>query len=114
MNSRVVRWQIESVISGGSGLASNISQEAVKDLVLAQPPPTEEQKIAGSIDGETTRIDALVAKIHQAIGHLNELRSGLISAAVTGKIDVREAVPRASSRASRSRTGAVPCCETEL
>ena len=28
MNSRIVRWQIESVISGGSGLASNISQEA--------------------------------------------------------------------------------------
>ncbi len=94
MNSRAVRWQIESVISGGSGLASNISQEAVKDLVLAQPPPTEEQEIAGSIDGETTRIDALIAKVRQAIGHLNELRSGLVSAAVTGKIDVREAVPR--------------------
>jgi len=94
MNSRVVRWQIESVISGGSGLASNISQEAVKDLVLVQPPASEEQEIADSIDGETTRIDALIAKVREAIDHMNELRSGLISAAIAGKIDVREAVSR--------------------
>ena len=91
MNSRVVRWQIESVISGGNGLASNISQEAVKDLVLVQPPRTEEQKIAGYLDCETTRVDALIAKVHEAIDHLKEFRTALISAAVTGKIDVRAA-----------------------
>ena len=94
MNSRVVRWQIESVISGGSGLASNISQEAVKALALVQPPPTEEQEIAGSIDRETTRIDVLIARVREAIDRLNEYRTALISAAVTGKIDVREAAPR--------------------
>ena len=93
MNSRVVRWQIESLISGGSGLASNISQEAAKDLVLVQPPQTEEQKIAGYLDCETTRIDALIATVHEAIDHLNEFRTALISAAVTGKIDVRESMP---------------------
>ena len=93
MNSRVVRWQIESLISGGSGLASNISQEAAKNLVLVQPPQTEEQKIAGYLHCETTRIDALIATVHEAIDHLNEFRTALISAAVTGKIDVRESMP---------------------
>jgi type I restriction enzyme S subunit len=34
----------------------------------------------------------LIAKVSEAIDRLTELRSALISAAVTGKIDVREAV----------------------
>ena len=90
MNSRIVRWQIESAISGGSGLASNISQEAVKDLVVVQPPRSERWEIAGYLDCETTRIDALISKIRQAIDHLKEFRTALISAAVTGKNDVRK------------------------
>ena len=90
MNSRIVRWQIESVISGGGGLASNISQEAVKDIVVVQPPRTERQKVVGYLDRETVRIDALMAQVHQAIDHLKEYRTALISTAVTGKIDVRK------------------------
>src|SRR5574341_1686507 len=39
----------------------------------------------------TAKIDALVARVHDAIERLKELRTALISAAVTGKIDVREA-----------------------
>ena len=39
---------------------------------------------------ETARIVALVAKVGDAIGRLTELRTALISAAVTGKIDVRD------------------------
>ena len=35
-------------------------------------------------------IDSLVTKVYEAIGHLKEFRIALISAAVTGKIDVRE------------------------
>ena len=42
--------------------------------------------------GETARIDALIAKVRDAIDRLKELRTALISAAVTGKIDVREEV----------------------
>ena len=89
MNSRPVRWQIESVLSGGKGLASNISQEAVKDLVVTQPPPDQMQAIVGYIDYHTTRMNALRARIGQAIDRLYELRAALISSAVTGKIDVR-------------------------
>ena len=57
-------------------------------------PQAEQKAIAAFLDCETSRIDALIAKISQAINHLGEFRTALISAAVTGKIDVREAVPR--------------------
>ncbi len=43
------------------------------------------------LDRETTKLDALVAKVRDAIDRLKELRTALISAAVTGKIDVRDA-----------------------
>ena len=43
---------------------------------------------------KTAKIDALIARVHEAIDHLKEFRTALISAAVTGKIDVREAALR--------------------
>ena len=45
--------------------------------------------IAAFLDRETAKLNALVAKIHEAVDRLMELRTALISAAVTGKIDVR-------------------------
>ena len=60
--------------------------------IRVQVPPIEEQRaITAFLDHETAQIDALVAKIHEAVDRLRELRTALISAAVTGKIDVREA-----------------------
>jgi type I restriction enzyme S subunit len=41
------------------------------------------------LDRETTRIDALVAEVQSAITLLQERRTALISAAVTGQIDIR-------------------------
>jgi restriction endonuclease S subunit len=48
----------------------------------------EQRAIAAFLDRETARIDTLVAKIREAIERLKELRTALVSAAVTGKIDV--------------------------
>ena len=59
---------------------------------LAAPPEPEQRAIAAFLDRETARIDALVAKVRDAIERLKEFRTALISAAVTGKIDVREEV----------------------
>ena len=54
-------------------------------------PSIEEQvEIASYLDRETGKIDALMAEAERAITLLQERRSALISAAVTGKIDVRE------------------------
>jgi len=40
---------------------------------------------------ETAKLDALIDKAHEMIERLQEYRTALISAAVTGKIDVRRA-----------------------
>lgn len=61
-------------------------------LDSAVPPLPEQQAIADHLDAETARIDALVAKAHEGIERLKEYRTALISAAVTGKIDVRDEV----------------------
>jgi type I restriction enzyme S subunit len=65
------------------------AQELGAALILL-PPDSEQRAIAAFLDRETARIDALLAKVREAIDRLNELRTALISAAVTGKIDVRE------------------------
>ncbi len=62
-------------------------------LPIALPPLDEQRAIAAFLDRETARIDALIGKIEKSIELLREHRSALISAAVTGKIDVRQEVP---------------------
>jgi len=59
-------------------------------MVLALPTLPEQHAIAAFLDCETAKIDALVTKVRDAVDRLTELRTALISAAVTGKIDVRE------------------------
>ncbi|MFC2000380.1 hypothetical protein ACFLXE_06460, partial [Chloroflexota bacterium] len=49
----------------------------------------EQDAIVEYLDQVTAKIDALIAKIQQAIERLKEYRAALISATVTGKIDVR-------------------------
>ena len=61
----------------------------LQNLPVVIPPISEQHAIIAHIDRETARIDALVVKVKEAIAHLNEYRTALISAAVTGQIDVR-------------------------
>jgi restriction endonuclease S subunit len=49
----------------------------------------EQRVIADFLDRETLKIDRMVAKVEEAIERLQEYRTALITAAVTGKIDVR-------------------------
>ena len=71
----------------------NLNIERIGSIGNPIPVPNESEQraIAAFLDHETAKSDALVAKIHEAIDRLKELRTALISAAVTGKIDVREA-----------------------
>lgn len=61
------------------------------NLKIPVPPSTEQASIIGTIGGQIETIDALVFAARTAIDLLHERRASLISAAVTGKIDVREA-----------------------
>jgi len=53
------------------------------------PDIHEQQNIISFLNSETGNIDTLIDKIRQSISKLREYRTALISAAVTGKIDVR-------------------------
>ena len=56
------------------------------------PPSNEQLAIVAYLESETARFDTLTAEANRAIDLLRERRSALISAAVTGQIDVRNAV----------------------
>lgn len=58
---------------------------------LPRIPMAEQTRIADHIERETTRIDGLLEKTERSIALLKEKRAALITAAVTGKIDVRAA-----------------------
>ena len=83
------RDQIKIVCAGTSSSMQNIGQDDFRSFVLAIPPLSEQLKIVSLLKNQTTRIDSLVHTSTTAIALLNERRSALISAAVTGKIDVR-------------------------
>jgi type I restriction enzyme S subunit len=84
--SGVRDWlQLQSV---GSTM-DNLNTSIIGRIPVALPSPEEQRAIADLLDRESLRTDALVIKVHQAVGCLKELRTALISAAVTGKIDVR-------------------------
>ena len=51
----------------------------------------EQLELIDFLESETTRIDTLITKTEQSIALLQEKRSALITAAVTGKIDLRQA-----------------------
>jgi len=68
----------------------NISAEKYANLPVPTPPTSEQRAITAFLDRGTARLDNLIIKTHEAVELLKELRTALISAAVTGKMDVRE------------------------
>jgi len=64
--------------------------EFIANLPIVVPPKEEQRAIAEFLNRETAKIDILIKKVQESITKLREYRSALISAAVTGKIDVRE------------------------
>jgi type I restriction enzyme S subunit len=64
------------------------------------PPPAEQRAIAAFLDRECGRLDTLTTEAERAIALLKERRAALISAAVTGKIDVRGLVPAKEAQAA--------------
>ena len=66
-----------------------IDRNDIHTIASAVPPFSEQKAIADFLVRETAKIDGMVAKIETAIARLREYRTALITAAVTGKIDVR-------------------------
>ena len=79
-------WMISAE---SSRVDPNISQDRVRKGPILAPPLDEQEKIVSYLQEELHMIDILSTEAQKAITLLQERRSALISAAVTGQIDVR-------------------------
>lgn len=79
---------------GNETTIEHLPAERLRRYRFAFPPHEEQLQIATFLKTELTKLDALKTEAERAIGLLKERRNALISAAVTGKIDVRNAVPQ--------------------
>ena len=92
--SRHVREQIEAFLVGATIRRANV--EEIRGLVVALPPEAEQIKIATYLESTLSEFNVLSEKANRTVGLLTERRTALISAAVTGKIDVRDWQPAAA------------------
>jgi len=74
---------------GYGGTKIQLSLDDVANILMTSPPSEEQSAIVAFIDRETAKLDTLVEKSRRSIELMREHRTALISAAVTGKIDVR-------------------------
>ena len=68
---------------------ASLSQELLKKLPVLLPPIEEQKKVAKKLNEQEVVFEKLIANAFNAIQLMQERRTALISAAVTGKIDVR-------------------------
>jgi type I restriction enzyme S subunit len=97
MDSRYLMWsantlgtyrQAEQDVIGST--SPHVNVETIKNFWLALPPRVEQIAIASWIDREIDKLDRFAELSDRSIDLLKERRSALITAAVTGQIDLRE------------------------
>jgi type I restriction enzyme S subunit len=72
----------------------HLNAEELGSCVLFLPTTIEQTAIVNYLNAKAARLDALTVEAGKAISLLQERRSALISAAVTGQIDVRGLAPK--------------------
>ena len=87
---RAMTQELERLTMGAT--VRTIGMPDVQRLTTPIPPLSEQEDIVAHVRERRGQIDSLTAKVREAIDRLKELRTALISAAVTGKIDVREEI----------------------
>lgn len=79
-----------SVLEADRVAMPKINRNTLNSLRMPVPPLPEQTAIAAYLDRETAKLDKLVEKVEAVVTRLQEYRTALITAAVTGKIDVRQ------------------------
>ena len=92
------RFFFMSYAKQSTNLAS-ISSTNLQEIPVVCPPRDERLRILEHVKVETAKLDTLTTEATRAIGLLKERRAALISAAVTGKIDLRGLAPPAEAAA---------------
>ncbi|MGD9687548.1 MAG: restriction endonuclease subunit S, partial [Desulfobacter sp.] len=80
----------EMTLMGSGATMQRVSRSELGNVRVAWPPLGEQIEIAKYLQLETKQIDALAERVSYSIDLLKERRSAFITAAVTGKIDLRE------------------------
>lgn len=97
-------WYWLSIIDFGQvanpGAVPSFSEGDQAILPIALPDLDEQRAITAFLDRECSKLDTLTAESERAIALLKERRAALISAAVTGRIDVRGLVPAEEAKAA--------------
>jgi type I restriction enzyme S subunit len=78
---------------------TNLHLEKIREMIVLLPTIAEQSRICSFVDLETAKLALLSTEALEGIALLKERRSALISAAVTGKIDVRNWQPPADESA---------------
>ncbi|GAA0683292.1 hypothetical protein GCM10009104_05490 [Marinobacterium maritimum] len=94
------RMQIEVDARGSSMTMAKVSQGHIKSWLITIPPLREQSQIVSYIRKSQDRLTHLIERAELAIKLIQERRTALISAAVTGKIDVRNWQPSTSTQAA--------------
>ena len=68
----------------------HVNVDTIKNFILAWPPENEREEISNFIHQTLDSVESLTAHLTEKLTLLQERRTALISAAVTGKIDVRD------------------------
>lgn len=92
LGSRRWRSLIEIEATGASHSMLNVSQADIVNLPMPLPPLDEQGRVVAYLGEQTTKIDQLIAETERFIELSKERRAALITAAVTGQIDVRNEV----------------------
>ena len=90
VRTKLVRQWIENGANGASPSMQNISQDVIKNILVAVPPINEQQTILKMIGRFEADAKVLTEKIKMQIDTLLELKTTLISEVVTGKIKALE------------------------
>lgn len=82
-------WRWYSSQELGNSTIKHLYQEQFANFIFTLPPYKEQEKIVEYLDSLTNKVDTLIFKNEDVIKKLTEYQEALITAAVTGKIDVR-------------------------
>lgn len=88
--SELFRQRLDSCVRSVTRSHQRTPPRSIRQFWHAWPPQAEQDAIAAFLDRRTAKIDALIDKSGTLIERLREKRQALITAAVTGQIDVRE------------------------
>lgn len=89
LSADVTRQQVEAHSVGA--IQAHYNTATLANLWIAAPAVAVQRRIVGKATARLERLDRLIARIGESVGLLQERRSTLITAAVTGQIEITEA-----------------------